>query len=142
MTAGSRRISANEEAPPLLFGGFPPPIKLLTAAFLLYSSSTSRLRLFLMNTQTPPAMAARATIPITTPAAMPALLGPEEDLADAVEEPVGLLDAVTTTVWPPIVTTDGALEVVAVAFPVALDAGADVDEDPVSDWAGEALVTS
>jgi len=52
-------------------------------------------------------MAAIATTPTTTPAAMPALLGPGEDPELLLPEPVGVLEAVTMTVWPPIVTTDG-----------------------------------
>jgi len=129
----------NEEAPPLLVGGLPPPMKLLTAAFLLYSSSTSRLRLFLMKIYPPPAIAAIAIMPITTPAAMPALLGPEEDELDAVEEPVAWLLAVTTTVCPPTVTTDGEADAVVEGLLVALAAE---DEEDVSDAAGAALVTS
>lgn len=130
----------NEEAPPLLVGGLPPLMKLLTAAFLLYSSSTSRLRLFLTKIYPPPAIAAIATMPITTPAAMPALLGPEEDdELDAVEEPVAWLLAVTTTVCPPTVTTDGEADAVVEGLPVALAAE---DEEDVSDAEGSALVTS
>lgn len=133
-------MSLNEEAPPLLLGGLPPPaMKLLTAAFLLYSSSTSRLFLFLMKMNAPPAIAAIATMPITTPAAIPALLGPEEDLdSDAEEVPVAELAAVTTTVCPPTVTTDAVAVPVAVAFPVALA----VAEDDVSDAEASAFVTS
>lgn len=106
---GSRRVSVNEE-PPLLPGGLPPAMKLLTAAFLLYSSSTSRLLLFRMKRYTPPEIAATATIPTTTPAAMPALLGPValDPVDDALGEPV----AVTTMVCPPTVTTDGLALVV------------------------------
>lgn len=140
MTAGSRRMSLNEEAPPLLLGGLPPWMKLLTAALRLYSSSTSRLFLFLTNMNAPPAMAAIATMPITTPAAIPALFGPEEDLdsdSDA-EVPVDELLAVTTTVCPPIVTTDGVAVLVAVDFPVALAVAA----DDVSDAEASAFVTS
>lgn len=139
MTAGSRRVSLNEEAPPLLVGGLPPWIKLLTAAFRRYSSSTSRLFLFLMKRNIPPAIAAIATMPITTPAAIPALLGPEEDeIFSAEEVPVEELLAVTTTVCPPTVTTDGLAVLVAVDFPVALA----VVADDVSDAEASALVTS
>jgi len=103
----------NDEAPPLLLGGFPPAMKLLTAAFRLYSSSISRLFLLRKKRKTPPAIAATATSPTTTPAAMPALLGPPLDddpklVADAVGEPL----AVTTMVCPPTVTTDGLAVVV------------------------------
>jgi len=135
MTAGSRRISLNDEVPPLLLGGLPPLIKLLTAAFLLYSSSTARLRLFLMNRYRPPAIAAMATIPMTTPAAIPALFGPEDD--DFCEAPVAELLAVTTTVCPPIVTTDGEAVLVDVGFAVALAAAA----DDVSDGEAPAFAT-
>ena len=90
----------NEEPPPLLVGGLPPAMKLLTAAFLLYSSSISRLFWLRMKRKTPPAIAPMAAIPTTTPAAMPALLGPPLDdpdpLVDAAAEPL----AVTTTVCP------------------------------------------
>ncbi len=108
------------------------------AACLLYSSSTSRLLRERMKRKTPPPIAAIATTPTTTPAAMPALFGPEEVL------PVGVLEAVTTTVcaWPvlmsacihksryeliipPIVTTDGAADFVE----VGADVGADVAEE-------------
>jgi len=107
----------NAESPPLLVGGLPPPMKLLTAAFLLYSSSTSRLFLFRMNRKIPPAIALRATIPTTTPAAMPALLGPPLDdagLAEALAEPelAGSGFAVIITVEPASVTTDGFEDVV------------------------------
>jgi len=46
-----------------------------------------------MKNQAPPAMAAIAIIPTTTPAAMPAVLGPEEPLPEP-----GVLEAVTTMV--------------------------------------------
>jgi len=102
----------NEEAPPLLLGGLPPATKLATAAFLLYSSSTSRLFLLRMKRKAPPAIAAMATRPTTTPAAMPALLGPLDfDDESAADEFAELL-AVTTMVCPPTVTTDGLAEVV------------------------------
>jgi len=134
-------MSLNEETPPLLDGGLPPPIKLLTAAFLLYSSSTSRLCLFLMNRYAPPAMAARTTIPITTPAAIPALLGPEEDFElDAAAVPVAELLAVTTTVCPPTVTTDAVAEVVE--DPVALAGAGDDDEEEDDEPEPPELVTS
>jgi hypothetical protein len=80
-----------------------------------------------MNKKIPPAIAAIATIPTTTPAAMPALLG-EDDFDDVVSAGAVLVDellAVTTTVCPPTVTTDGlAVDVgdaVVVAFFVAVD---------------------
>jgi len=83
-----------------------------------------------------------ATIPITTPAAIPALLGPEEeDEVVAAEEPVAWLLAVTTTVCPPTVTTDGEAEAVVDAFPVDLAAAAD-DEADASAAEASALVTS
>jgi hypothetical protein len=66
------------EAPPLLTGDFPPAAKLLTAAFLLYSSSTSRLLRLRIQMKMPPAIAEAASAPTTTPAAMPALFGPED----------------------------------------------------------------
>lgn len=100
----------NDEPPPLLVGGLPPAMKLLTAAFLLYSSSISRLFWLRRKRKTPPAIAAMAAIPTTTPAAMPALLGPplDDPLVDAVGEPL----AVTTMVCPPTVTTEGLAVVV------------------------------
>jgi len=54
-----------------------------------------------------------ATIPTTTPAAMPALLGPPPDFDDP-EDAAALAEllAVTTMVCPPTVTTDGLAEVV------------------------------
>lgn len=121
ITDGSNRVSLNDEAPPLLLGGFPPPaMKLLTAALRLYSSSTSRLFLLRMNKNAPPAIAAIATIPTTTPAAMPALLGLPELLAAmaVVEVAAEALDvaetgpAVTTTVSPGRVTNDGVADLV------------------------------
>jgi len=108
----------NDEAPPLLVGGLPPPaMKVLTAAFLLYSSSTSRLFLFRMNRYNPPAIALMATMPTTTPAAMAALLGPPfawgdaEALADVESDEPGA--CVITTVDPGAVTTDGVVAVVS-----------------------------
>ena len=105
----------NAESPELLVGGLPPPMKLLTAAFLLYSSSTSRLFLFRIKRKIPPAIAPIATIPTTTPAAMPALLGPPLDdagLAEAVADPGVSGAAVTMTVEPGCVTTEGFEDVV------------------------------
>lgn len=83
-------------------------------------------------------------MPITTPAAIPALLGPEdedEDEDDGLEVPVASLAAVAVTVCPPTVTTDGAADVVDVAFPVALELAADVVDDEVTDE-GSMFVTS
>jgi hypothetical protein len=91
-------------------------MKLLTAAFLRYSSSTSRLFLLRIKRKTAPAMAEIATIPTTTPAAMAALFGPPPLLtavADAGEVLLVELPAVTTTVWPPTVTTEGGVLTVA-----------------------------
>jgi len=102
-TDGSRRVSLNE-SPDLLPGGL-EEMKLLAAAFLRYSSSTSRLFLLRIKMKAAPAMAAMATIPTTTPAAMAALFGPEDLVS--VEGGDTELPAVTTTVWPPTVTTDG-----------------------------------
>lgn len=69
----------------------------------------------------PPAIAEIATIPTTTPAAMPALLGPplddEADVEAFAAEPV----AVTTIVCPPTVTTDGFADVVAEAMLLATE---------------------
>jgi len=73
-------------------------------------------------------------MPTTTPAAMPALFGPELvplfDDAGADEE----VDAVTTTVEPPIVTTEGGNEAVGVAggvpvVAVDVDVGEELDSD-------------
>jgi len=116
ITAGSRRVSLSE-TPPLLVGGLPPAMKLLTAAFLLYSSSTSRLFRLRKNRNAPPTIAEMTTMPTTTPAAMPVLLDPFDDDDDGNDEsevdafatdPV----AVTTIVCPPTVTTDGFTDVV------------------------------
>jgi hypothetical protein len=54
-----------------------------------------------MKRYTPPAIAEMATIPTTTPAAMPALLGPPPDLDDP-EDAAALAEllAVTTMVCP------------------------------------------
>jgi hypothetical protein len=90
MMTGSSLLSGLE---PAELPGLPPLMKALTAACLLYSSSTSRRRFALMKNQAPPAIAAIAMIPTTTPAAMPAVLGPEEPLPEP-----GALEAVTTTV--------------------------------------------
>lgn len=83
---GSSRVSVND-APPLLLliGDLPPVTKLLTAAFLLYSSSTSRLFRLRINMKIPPAMAAATNTPTTTPAAMPALFGPDECFSASAE---------------------------------------------------------
>lgn len=123
MIAGSRRVSKTE-FPPELPGLEFAEVKALMAACRLYSSSTC-LRFFeRRKNQTPPAMAAIATTPTTTPAAMPALLGPVSPALDEAE-------AVTTIVWPPIVTTDGADEtLVDPAFGVAVaDVDAVVDDE-------------
>jgi len=61
----------------------------------------------------PPEIAAMATIPTTTPAAIPALLGPPEDEDVDVDDGVDETGAVTTTVCPGAVIVD-AFEVVAV----------------------------
>lgn len=117
ITEGSRRVSLSE-TPPLLVGGLPPEMKLLTAAFLLYSSSTSRLFRLRKNRNAPPTIAEIATIPTTTPAAMPVLLDPfddddDDDGNDELEVDAFATDpvAVTTIVCPPTVTTDGFTDV-------------------------------
>lgn len=131
MTAGSRRVSVNEDAPPLLVGGLPAPMKLLTAAFLRCSSSIARLFLYLINKNKPPISAAAATTPTTAPAAMAALFVPP-DLA-APEPEVELEGpAVTMTVSPPTVTTDGFADVVDEGVDVALVDVADPDPDDTS----------
>ena len=120
----------NEDPPLLLFGGClpPPAMKLLTAAFRLYSSSIARLRRFFINKNVPPTMAAIATSPTTTPAAIPALLDPPDFAA------VAVLLAVTKTVCPPItdVTTDGFEDAVAEGDDSAVLEGLSLgsDEDP------------
>jgi len=119
---GSRRVSVNEEALPLLAGDFEPLIKLLTAAFLLCSSSIARLLLLRRNKKTPPAIAAIITIPTTTPAAMAALLGPPpEDLLLPDADEFG--DAVVVTVSPPRVMTEGDADVVGELVGLLVDAG-------------------
>lgn len=101
---GSRRVS-NDDAPPLLVGGFPLATKLLTAAFRLYSSSTARFLRWRKYKKPPPAAAAITTIPTTTPAAMAALFVPPPD--DLLDPPADeLAGAVTTMVCPPTVTTE------------------------------------
>ena len=109
MTDGSSRVS--NEDPPALLGVLPPLTKLLTAAFLRYSSSTARRFRWRTKTKIPPAAAAITTIPTTTPATIAALLGVEPLLDELPEECAA--GAVTTTVCPPIVTTDGDADVVA-----------------------------
>lgn len=61
------------ENPALLPGGFPFATKLLIEAFLWYSSSIARLRLWRRNMNAPPAKAPMTTIPTTTPAIIPAV---------------------------------------------------------------------
>jgi hypothetical protein len=74
-------------------------MKELTAAFLLYSSSTWRFLRWRKKRNRPPTAAAIATKPTTTPAAIAALLGPDFELAgiavDVTEE-----DGVTKIVCP------------------------------------------
>ena len=100
----------------------------------------------------PAAMAATATNPTTTPAAMPALLVPLPDVAWGVDEAPDDPVAVTTTVcprqgqlaptaWkgketylPPTVTTDGFADVVA--------EGVDDDDEVPEEPAAGALVVS
>jgi len=70
-----------------------------------------------MKRKIPPAIAAAATTPTTTPAAMPALLGPDfllPTIAAAELDAAAALDACTVTVSPPTVTTDGVADVVDV----------------------------
>ncbi len=131
MTTGSRRVSVNDP-PALLPGGLPlPAIKLLTAAFLLYSSSTARLLRLRMNRNRTPATAEIAASPSTTPTAMPVLLAPPDE--EGVDEYVGLVGvgellATIVTVWPPTVIIDG----LAVVVEDATDedsAAADVPEE-------------
>lgn len=116
MMSCSRRVSANEFAPlaPVADGSLPPAMKLLTAAFRRYSSSTSRLLRRRTKNQIAPMMPATATNPATTPIAIPALLAPLELLeAAAVVELVGVdtaAVAVMNTVAP------AAFVVVAVVF--------------------------
>lgn len=74
----------------------------------------------------PPTMADIATIPTTTPAAMAALFGPEDFPNEG--ELLVELPAVTITVSPPTVTTDGAE--VLVADGELFDEGAGVADDP------------
>lgn len=91
----------------------------------------------------PPAMAARTTIPITTPAAIPALLGPEEDFEPACSAlPVEELLAVTTTVCPPTVTTDAVAEVVDDPVALVLGAVVEVEEAEEDEPELSELVTS
>jgi hypothetical protein len=135
----------NDESPALLVGGLPPPVmKLLTAAFLLYSSSTSRLFLFRMNKNSPPAITAMATMLTTTPTAMAALLGPlfdDSGVAEAVEDPEVPGAAVTTVVVPGAVITDGFVAVVSDAV-VDVEDGADDEVDEPSAEAVEALAAT
>jgi hypothetical protein len=74
MMEGSRRESV-ADIPPELPGAF-PPMKLLIAACLLTSCSSSCLRFRLTNKNAPTPIAIAAITPTTTPAAMPALFGP------------------------------------------------------------------
>jgi len=79
-----------------------------------------------MNKNKPPISAAAATTPTTAPAAMAALFVPP-DLAEA-EAEVEEGPAVTMTVSPPTVTTDGFADVVDEGVDVALVDVADPDD--------------
>jgi hypothetical protein len=108
-------------------------MKLLAAAFRLYSSSIARFLRFFINKNRPPKMAATATSPTTMPAATPALLDPPPDFSTL---PVAELLAVTKMVCPPTtVTTEGFEDVVADGLDEPLveeGLSDDEDEDPPS----------
>jgi len=109
MTSGSSLESFIDE---LLVCSLPDPAKELTAAWRLYSSSTSRRRLCFRKSTTPTMIPTRAITPTTTPAAMAVLLGPLEVFFDAPDEAdEAASEAVTTTVDPPIVTTAAGADV-------------------------------
>lgn len=72
------------EYPPLLLGGFEPLMKALTVALRRCSSSISRFLLRRSKKKTPPIMAATTMTETTTPAAIPAVLGPLFSLAGSV----------------------------------------------------------
>ncbi len=74
MTEGSSRESDSDGSLP----GLLLPVKLLMAAFRRYSSSTDRRLRERRKNHTPPRMAEMASTLTTTPAAMPAVLGPFE----------------------------------------------------------------
>lgn len=83
---GSRRESELDPSVADL-RGLPPPTKLLMTAWRRYSSSTARRLRARTNKMTPPIMAQKAITPTTTPAAMPALLGPPEEEDFELEAP-------------------------------------------------------
>jgi hypothetical protein len=64
--------------------------------------------------------------PATTPAAMPALLGPPDDCESEFELPV----AVTTIVWPASVMTEGAAVLVPEEEEPPLELAPDPEEPP------------
>lgn len=133
MTTGSSRVSVNEDAPPLLPGAFPPLMNWLTAACLLYSSSISCFFLLRRNIHRPPAMAATAINPTTTPTAMPTVLGPDF-LVPELEVPL-----------PVVVAPGFAVTTIVEGGRVVFDvAGAEVVEEGwvgTSDAAAVALLT-
>ena len=125
MTEGSSLASDTDPAE--LVGGFAPkpPTKLRR-----YSSSTALLLRFRRKKNIPLAIALSATIPTTTPAAIPALLGPFEDGACVVVMIVCcavVWPAAVTTIVLALVTTDG--DPFSVGDAPADDVDVDVDDD-------------
>lgn len=116
-------------------GDLPPAMKLLTAAFLRYSSSTSRLLRLRTKKKIPPAIAATATNPATTPIAIPVLLTPPPELLPV--ELAELVGVVTAAVAVMNTVAPAAFVVVAVVFEAAVDDA--VLELVTSDAAGSAL---
>ena len=126
ITDGSRRASDIDA----VLDGFPLVVKLLIETLRLYSSSTARRLRCRRNKKSPPAIAQTATIPTTTPAAMPAVFGPFE-FSFSAEDGAGAVvvwpGAVTTTVFP-MVTTDGVDLRVVLGTGAAVVCGVDVGE--------------
>ena len=110
ITDGSSRES--DVDPAELVGGFAPYV---FARLRRYSSSTARFLRFRKKKKTPPAIALKATMPATTPAAMPALLGPLDCGACIVVIMVSLAlvspGAVTTMVLAFVIADGGSLSV-------------------------------
>ena len=106
ITDGSRRESDIEE---LLIGGLISPPN--TSDVLLWYASSTALRFrFLRKMNKPPAMAQIATTPTTTPAAMPAVLGPFDFFSVSTAGGAALVwpGAVTTTVLARVIVEGGS----------------------------------
>jgi len=139
MASGSNRASG----PAGILADLPPAKKSAPLCFWNPASSAFLL-LRLRMKKIAPTIAIMATTPTTTPAAMPATLGPDDllSLLDEAEELVdcaALPDSVTTTVLPgaTLVMTDAEVVVRVPAVPVEPDAELVVDEPEEDDEAEE-----